>query len=457
MLEKRIAVGYIFISLSMNLNSFCFDLSSIPQDILPVYQHRSERAISSLDILKNKGTWQFSKQEIKDVFEKYYSCIREANLSENRIHDPLVAILALEGQRVELKCPVCQRPDQEPKKFQMFWQRMRVVDSSTSHIAPETRNMNILNDMTLVIKHIDVDDAGQYFCIHQGDPLVIYQVDVLFREPQLTVFENETSRLQPPRQLLDHNIKVYSHWSEWGECDQCGKDGRRVKFGTCMAQKIDKRDPILPVDVPIITQYPHGVPCRSTVFPRPVANIPGMKDRRSELIEGSCNVGCPTTPPPLQITDRNGKVIEVIGGGYHPLGRKPELPRMVVRRVRYVAEDSKETLACPVRTKERSKVRWLRGERVINARDIGRITKGRVRIDRLNRLTIFRIRKLDSAPYSCWVWQKHIATFKVLVFKGMDENLKNYITYGGLCLTVVSVVLFCVCKVCFGRSRRHKL
>jgi len=52
---------------------------------------------------------------------------------------------------------------------------------------------------------------------------------------------------------------VFSHWSDWSECDQCDKAGQKLKFGTCMLQKIKKRFPIKPVDIPIIPAYPKGM------------------------------------------------------------------------------------------------------------------------------------------------------------------------------------------------------
>ena len=83
--------------------------------------------------------------------------------------------------------------------------------------------------------------------------------------------------------------QVYTHWSEWGECNQCDKSGRRLKFGTCMVQKIDKDAVITPTDVPIMNLYPSGVPCRSTVLIRKVAHLKGIRGRKSEVITGNVN------------------------------------------------------------------------------------------------------------------------------------------------------------------------
>ncbi|XP_052775889.1 Ig-like V-type domain-containing protein FAM187A [Mya arenaria] len=427
---------------------------SLPDDILPVHQGRGKRSVSADKFSKLQGNWKYSKEEVTKMFDDYYKCITERNKPENRVRQSITAVLAMQGQRIDLQCPFCQRPDQDAEMNKMFWQRVRVSDSSTSHISPKTKGLKIKQDMSLIIQSVDVTDAGQYFCIRDSDAVVIYQVDVLFREPQLSVRENETFRLQPARRLVDHNLEVYSHWSEWGECDTCDRPGRRNKFGTCMVNKIHKERPITPVDVPIIFQYPKGVPCRSTVLPRAVAHLLGIRERKSELVQGKCSDPCPTTPGPVRVTDKTGKVVEVLAGGYHPIGRKPNLPPLVIRKVRYAIKGTHIVLVCP--TSKNSKVRWQRGERAINPRTIRRQTKGRVYLDRLNRLHIWKLRERDSAPYNCWVWKRHTATIKVLVYEGMDHNLKHYITYGGLVLTVVAILTFCICKVFCRPPRRHK-
>ena len=169
---------------------------------------REKRSLSLGSFNRMQANWKYSKKEIKEMFEKYYRCIEEANKPENRMKEAIIAILALEGQRVELKCPSCQRPDQDSSKAKLFWQRVRNVDSTTKHIDPSAKGIKLKKDMTLVIKSVDVTDAGQYFCVKDGDSEVIYQVDVLFREPQRTVSEKNMETLLPAQKLIDHNVEV---------------------------------------------------------------------------------------------------------------------------------------------------------------------------------------------------------------------------------------------------------
>ena len=169
---------------------------------------------------------------------------------------------------------------------------------------------------------------------------------------------------------------------------------------------------------------------------------------------GECFQACPSTPPPIRVTDANGRVVEVIESGYHPLEKKPDFPPMVKRKVMYEPQGSHLVLTCP--TDEKGKIRWQRGDRPINPSIISKQTRGRVSVDNLNRLHIKKLRMRDAAPYSCWAWQTHTATLKIVVFQPLDENIKHYITYGGLFLTIILLVLIIFCKACCSRPKRHR-
>ena len=130
------------------------------------------------------------------------------------------------------------------------------------------------------------------------------------------------------------------------------------------------------------------------------------------------------------------------------------LPPMVIRRVKYKPIGFHLILSCP--TTNKGKIRWQRGERPINSATIEHTTKGRVSVDRLNRLHIRKLNPKDVAPYNCWAWQKHIATIKVVVFEPMDEDYKNYITYGGLFLTVISIPVYCCCMIFCRKPKRAR-
>lgn len=126
------------------------NITHLPPDILPPMRIR--RSVSSEKFRKLQGNWRFTHDEILEMFADYYKCITKANRPSERVTNPLSAVLALEGQEVELPCPVCLRPDQPSPFDSMFWQRVRVTDAVTAHVDPKTPGIKIEPDMTLIFK-----------------------------------------------------------------------------------------------------------------------------------------------------------------------------------------------------------------------------------------------------------------------------------------------------------------
>ena len=69
-------------------------------------------------------------------------------------------------------------------------------------------------------------------------------------------------------------------------------------------QKLSEKKPIKPQDVPRFKKYPLGIPCRSTVLPSFISQIPAVKQRKSETMISLCYVPCPTLPAVRNITGR---------------------------------------------------------------------------------------------------------------------------------------------------------
>ena len=169
---------------------------------------RRKRAMSMGDFKMLQGNWKFSKEELEEMFEKYYDCIRKKRESEERGTESINAVLALEAQRVELECEICLRPDQDEGN-RVHWQRMDMIDASVSHVKLGNR-FKLKKDKTLVIKEVDISDAGQYFCVRGSDVENIVQLDILMKEPQRVIKERHGKHLQltPAFKLVDHNLEV---------------------------------------------------------------------------------------------------------------------------------------------------------------------------------------------------------------------------------------------------------
>ncbi|KAK3612396.1 hypothetical protein CHS0354_031990 [Potamilus streckersoni] len=398
---------------------------------LPIWK-KTKRSLDLSSLGNSK--WRITKKEAKKMFDEYYTCITERNKKLLDEKEAIKAILALEGQRVTLECRTCSCPDQDRGRQTIFWQKLGLADGVVQFVT-SGENRRIKEDNTLELQNVDVSDSGQYFCVLSGDTLEIYQVDVLFREPLKTVPEANSSLLQPPQILVEHNLQVFTHWSEWGSCDQCNKAGKRLRSGTCMVQKTDMDQPIKPVDLPIMAMYPDGVPCRSTVLPKVIANIHGIRSRKSERIVGNCYEPCPTTPRMINATDKDGNVVKVVGGPYVPINSKPTFAPLVKRQVLYEEAGKHLVLKCP--GSDSSKIRWQKAEIIINSATIRYQSHGRLWIDGLNRLHFRRLILRDSASYICWEWKRHVATMKVVIYKPFDPRIRTYITYGGFLASVL--------------------
>ena len=170
---------------------------------------RRHRSVSMSNFQMLQGNWKFSKEEIEETFEKYYDCIDKKRAKEERGTESIDAVLALEGQRVYLECGVCLRPDQDEGN-KVHWQKMDTTDASISHVKIGGK-FKLKKDKSLVIKKVDIEDAGQYFCLTGTDVENIAQLDILFKEPRRTIKDNQDGKpldLTPAYKLVDHNLEV---------------------------------------------------------------------------------------------------------------------------------------------------------------------------------------------------------------------------------------------------------
>ena len=76
-----------------------------------------------------------------------------------------------------------------------------------------------------------------------------------------------------------------------------------------MFQKIDFNKPSSPVDIPLLSnEYAKvGLPCRSTILPSKISNLPQIKDRKSQVNISFCKMWCPAKNIPEQVPDKEVK------------------------------------------------------------------------------------------------------------------------------------------------------
>ncbi|XP_076441091.1 Ig-like V-type domain-containing protein FAM187A [Babylonia areolata] len=405
------------------------------------------------------AVWDLSREEASEVFQEYYKCVtkrfEEAWAQQIGKQKPVHAVMALEGERVTLKCTVCSRPDRDKLSQQAIWQHVRRSDSTLGPLVGGVGGKRVKQAAqgSLTIRELQLEDAGQYTCLDStGNYVAIYQVDVKFRERQKMVKEGD--HVLNTTVLEDHNLQLMTSWTSWGPCNTCDVPGTRQRHGTCVVKKLNITDPVKPKDFPMVLLYPDGVPCHSTALPPRIRLLRPVRRRYEETLVAVCNQSCPTEAPPVIITDKDGKEVEVLPSGrFYNLNEKPPIPTMVKRRVIFEPEGKHLVLQCSDVVRG-SGVRWMRGKRRVDPLSIRRQTAGRVWVDSANRLHIALLLLSDTAVYNCWERQRHVVAIKVMVVDGFSEQMKNYITYAGFGITILATLIACCCIFVGGQKRR---
>ena len=199
-----------------------------------------------------------------------------------------------------------------------------------------------------------------------------------------------------------------------------------------------------PVDVPNLASYPDGVPCRSTALPPVVAALDEIALRHSETQITYCFQPCPTVSAIKQIKDTMGNVVEVVktGHGFRSMMEgRPTFPPLVKRKTVYQEVDAPLVLECPYEKSDVDPVRWQNGSQMITHLAVREQHMGRVEIDLANRLVIDSCRYSDTAPYSCWLHDRHIATIKVKIVASFSTSwLRAQIANVGVGIAIFMLV-----------------
>ncbi|XP_055884865.1 Ig-like V-type domain-containing protein FAM187A isoform X2 [Biomphalaria glabrata] len=388
--------------------------------------------------------WGLSNKEAAEIFEKYNRCLEEKLNALQTEEFPIKPIMAIEGEKITLDCLICYRPDVDELSQKAAWQVLKHEHTELEDVR-EGKEMEISKTNTLTIRNIDVNDAGQYFCVEHQDYAAVYQVDVFLTDRRKHI-SHGVDVPQGDTYLTQRNLRVFTMWAPWGECNTCDRPGQKFRVGQCTVKTIYSDTPVFPRDYPILMFYKDGVPCHSTALPRHIRQIPEIGERFSETIVASCNESCPTQPPAIEITDKSGQVIDVIEPGFHSIHQKPALPPLIKRKVLYEPQNSHLVLHCPGEL-EVAMIHWTRGERQIDPGSIKRQTRGRVHVDSRNQLHINQLLISDTAVYNCWCKNRKVASLKVIVVDGENTRLKLYISYGGLVTTTIGsfLIVFCIC------------
>ncbi|RWS15869.1 Ig-like V-type domain-containing protein FAM187A, partial [Dinothrombium tinctorium] len=216
--------------------------------------------------------------------------------------------------------------------------------------------LHIASDIALEISSVTIDDTGTYYCIYNRKVETKYTLDVVVDEPQRIIVDSHSGIKSNGKALKEwtlekNNLKLETRWSEWSSCSTCDRVGLRKKIGICTVSKLNADQETKPSNIPVFHSKENslGIPCRSYLLPKSIANLEKVKKRHSETMYGFCNVSCPDKGIET-VTDPSGKLIETIDRSknlYSFRQKLPPLPKFVRRETVFEDKGSKIVLACP--------------------------------------------------------------------------------------------------------------
>ncbi|XP_046364192.2 uncharacterized protein LOC124140587 [Haliotis rufescens] len=381
------------------------------------------------------------RQEIS--FErKQPRCLRNIQMMRRGANNLPIQLVSMveEGEATQFTCHYCG--DKTTKFVSMAWYRLTRQRTSGKYALKEVEldmhddesknRVYIGADHTLYIKQARKGDMGTYFCrdytkkdekiqMSMADESIysflsdngtfrfMYHFDVLLTS-QMAVREISRSSKDPamvpakPRNYANHNLVMTTSWEKWGVCNVCGRVGKKKRLGICYIKKIDQQRKCKPWYInAVMTSYPVGVPCRSSLFHGHQA----IKPRPDEIEAEFCEVPCVAGLMGLNNTNK---------GAISPDGIKTTLSfgkgKAKVKKWRAMTKDegSSVNLTChdvPVDTP----VVWLNNSRVIDVNS----TDDRVLFHADNVLQISPIALHDTATYHCLAGGKVKAKIKLTV------------------------------------------
>ena len=222
---------------------------------------------------------------------------------------------------------------------------------------------------------------------------------------------------------------------------RCDARGYKKRAGICTVKKATKFKLNENPKKSLLEKYKMGIPCRSTILPKIIRTIEVIQERKSQVELKYCWEPCLDTQHHHTILNSNGNVVEVIkprGNNIASHKMKPTVAPMVIRKTVFYGYGKKLILKCPSKIYYNEIIAWKNGSQVLDEIVLWKRSNHRVVIDISNRLVIQKTELWDSASFSCWQKQQHLATFKVVIVlqKLNAQNYKTYICTLGVCLTI---------------------
>ncbi|XP_078036687.1 uncharacterized protein LOC144469868 [Augochlora pura] len=322
----------------------------------------------------------------KQLWEEYYECLKRAynKITAERIMYP-IALIALEGTTVMLKCPICISPMETYMNDNFEWYfdtNSSVMFSNESNKLIEELDNIIISpdDKKLIIYNIKSDQGGQYWC-KLGDTLsTIYYLSIERDSQEINIVHPNTAPYKPhavPEKMLSkYDLLISTTWTTWTQCSACDIVGRKNRYGYCTVssrENIKRRDideqtetieqfssetadQTKNLNKNVITKikmalrvFRNQLPCKSEYIPKEFLDIPDVKNRKTELMIKFCKVKCSKNEI-FEVRDRNGNVLESANnsaGIYSVVQGMPIPSPPVMRTVIFKKYETKAILICP--------------------------------------------------------------------------------------------------------------
>ncbi|GIY87201.1 uncharacterized protein CDAR_498471, partial [Caerostris darwini] len=234
-----------------------------------------------------------------------------------------------------------------------IWKRVPPDIATFVPVELDGRRSRVLIDLSLEIVNIREKDSGIYFCFMGTKVMAKYAVDVVQEEPHRYIIVSGRKLKRGPSKAVpmkDLNLVLRWNWSEWSECSRCGSVGKRRRVGICTVKKMSLVSPAKPVDTQILKEYRDGLPCRSSLLPKAIRELPKIQSAKSEFMIGFCKIPCRPDASIAVITDKTGAVVDTVDnsqGVYSMHQPLPKLPALAKRTTVYEELGSSIMMTCP--------------------------------------------------------------------------------------------------------------
>ncbi|XP_076664382.1 uncharacterized protein LOC143366843 [Andrena cerasifolii] len=443
----------------------------------------------------------------KQLWEEYYQCLKRTYIeigSEKAIYP--IALAALEGTFVTLKCEICISPLEAYTSDNIEWHFNSSANNGTESIIEESDNVLISpEDKGLMIYNIKPEQAGQYWCkLEDTLSTVFYYISIDTDVQGVTVVYPLTAPNKPhaiPDKVIpEYNLIVHTTWSKWSLCSTCNVVGKKVRYGYCtlsldknvISQNIEtteeqhlqdnKRqvedeatngeesetiesttrdgqteimdatsenkglgESVINKIRTSLNVFRNKLACNSKYVPKEILELPDIKSRKTEIMTRYCKIKC-TGNEIFEVRNKQGQVLESANNsaGIYAMVQGMPIPEPpVIRTVIYQKFKKKATLMCPGNLNTRVPVTWKLDNKVLNPSVINEQSAGRIRINPQMHIVITSLKFEDTNIYSCWQ-KNEIAGVLKLIVTGEIELQANYtvIMVGGSLIIIVFLIVF---------------